>query len=157
MLNKVRQLLRKPIKVQPCREMYLDGHELTLDNLTLLGKGETKIQLNETAWDQLRRTRAVVDRIVNSLEVDKGLYFGINTGVGAFSNKRIPLEEMKEYQINLIRSHATGIGEFLPLNTSRRILALRINTLAKGYSGMSVNTMRGLVDFYNSGCVPQIP
>ena len=99
----------------------------------------------------------MVDRIVNSLEGDKGLYFGINTGVGAFSNKRIPLEEMKEYQVNLIRSHATGIGEFLPLNTSRRILALRINTLAKGYSGMSVNTMRGLIDFYNSGCVPQIP
>ncbi len=84
-------------------------------------------------------------------------YFGINTGVGIFSNVKINDQDMDEYQLNLIRSHATGIGEVLPLDASRRIHALRINSLAKGYSGISTETMECLVQLFNSGCVPCIP
>ncbi len=84
-------------------------------------------------------------------------YFGINTGVGLFSNVNIKASEMGDYQINLIRSHATGIGEVLPLEASRRIHALRINSLAKGYSGISPETLTCLIDLFNKGCVPYIP
>lgn len=90
---------------------------------------------------------------MEKLSKDKN-YYGINTGVGIFSNVTIPPEEIRQYQVNLIRSHATGIGETLPLNSSRRIHALRINTLAKGFSGISIQTMERLVEFFNSGCVP---
>lgn len=85
------------------------------------------------------------------------LYYGINTGVGVFSNKKLSKEEVKQFQINLIRSHSTGIGEILPIEASRRIHALKINALAKGYSGISISTMERLIEFFNSGCVPQIP
>jgi len=61
---------------------------------------------------------------------------------------------LKEFQINLIRSHATGIGENLCIDASRRIHVLRINTLAKGFSGMSLGTMERLIEFFNSGAVP---
>jgi histidine ammonia-lyase len=64
---------------------------------------------------------------------------------------------MEEFQINLIRSHATGIGEVLPLEASRRIHALRINSLAKGFSGISPETLTNLIDLFNKGCVPYIP
>jgi len=59
--------------------------------------------------------------------------------------------------LNLIRSHATGIGNNLPLEACRRIHALRINTLAKGYSGISNETLNDLIFLFNSGCVPKIP
>ena len=84
-------------------------------------------------------------------------YYGINSGVGTFSKMKISREHIKEYQINLIRSHATGIGEILDVNSSRRIHVLRMNTLAKGYSGISLSTMERLIEFFNSGCVPRIP
>lgn len=74
-----------------------------------------------------------------------------------FSNMKLNGEELKKFQVNLIRSHATGIGENLCTNASRRIHVLRINTLAKGFSGISIPTMERLVDLFNSGCVPQIP
>ena len=64
---------------------------------------------------------------------------------------------MEEFQLNLIRSHATGIGDLLPLEASRRIHALRINSLAKGFSGISEETLTSLIDLFNSGCVPSIP
>ena len=97
-------------------------------------------------------TREVVERLAN--EPSDKPYYGINSGVGLFSNKKLTGQELKEFQINLIRSHATGIGENLSLEAARRILVLRINTLAKGYSGISPNTMERLLDFYNSGVVP---
>ena len=83
--------------------------------------------------------------------------YGINTGFGRFSTVKIPMDKLKELQYNLVRSHSTGVGKLLGLNASRRIVALRINTLAKGYSGITPETVQRLVALFNSGCVPWIP
>lgn len=83
--------------------------------------------------------------------------YGINTGFGRFSNVKIPGDKLRDLQYNLIRSHSTGVGKVLPVEYSRRIVALRINTLAKGYSGISLDTVKRLVEYFNSGCVPWIP
>ncbi len=83
--------------------------------------------------------------------------YGINTGFGRFSNVKIPTDKLRDLQYNLIRSHSTGVGKILPIDPSRRIVALRINTLAKGYSGISLDVVRRLIDMFNSGCVPWIP
>jgi histidine ammonia-lyase len=83
--------------------------------------------------------------------------YGINTGFGRFSNVKIPHEKLRDLQYNLIRSHSTGVGKLLPIDPSRRIVALRINNLAKGFSGISLDVVHRLVDFFNSGCVPWIP
>lgn len=96
-------------------------------------------------------------KIVNRVAASDELYFGINTGVGIFANVKLQKKEIEDFQLNLIRSHATGIGDVLPIEYSRRIHALRINSLAKGYSGISEGTLQCLLDLFNSGCVPYIP
>jgi len=135
--------------------VLLDGHSLTLEQLSRLATGDTKVDIAKESWDQIHAARKVVKKVLSSEKRES--YFGINTGVGIFSNVKISDADMDEYQVNLIRSHATGIGEVLPLEASRRIHALRINSLAKGYSGISPETMDCLVSLFNSGCVPQIP
>lgn len=128
----------------------MDGHSLTIEKLSHLAKGNAKIQIAKPSMNQIVQAREIVERLAKSDEA----YFGINTGVGIFSGEKLNGSEMDEFQVNLIRSHATGIGEVLPIEASRRIHALRINSLAKGYSGISVETLQCLIDLFNSGCVP---
>ncbi|TNV80197.1 hypothetical protein FGO68_gene4681 [Halteria grandinella] len=156
MIHKSRLFLRQAVKQsqsRPASSITLDGHSLTLEQLSQLATGRTKINIAEQSWYQITEARKVVDRLCNS----DTPYFGVNTGVGIFANKKLRPEELKEFQIDLIRSHATGIGEVLPLEASRRIHALRINSLAKGFSGISPSTLTCLTDLFNSGCVPYIP
>jgi histidine ammonia-lyase len=156
MIHKSRLFLRLPIQKNQAAlkgTAVLDGHSLTLEQLSQLATGRAKITIAESSWNQIHQARAIVERLCNS----DTPYFGINTGVGIFANKKIPLNELKEFQLDLIRSHATGIGEVLPLEASRRIHSLRINSLAKGFSGISPSTLKCLIDLFNSGCVPQIP
>ncbi len=92
--------------------------------------------------------------MVDHLAQQDAPVYGITTGFGRFSSVKIPTDKLIELQYNLIRSHSTGVGPTLPVNPSRRIVALRINTLAKGYSGINLETLRRLIDLFNSGCVP---
>ena len=101
----------------------------------------------------LKKTRDIVLQLTKQ---DEPVY-GINTGFGRFSNVKIPADKLTELQYNLIRSHSTGVGKQLPIDITRRIVALRINTLAKGYSGVSNSTVRRLLEFFNSGVLPWIP
>eukprot|EP00392_Amoebophrya_sp_AT5.2_P015002 g15188.t1 len=77
-------------------------------------------------------------------------------GFGRLSNVTISPGELEQLQVNLIRSHATGVGKALPLGAARRVMALRINTLLKGCSGISLQTFQQLVNFFNSGLVPYV-
>lgn len=135
-------------------KVVLDGHSLTMEQLSNLSTGRTRVEIAGESWTQIHEARKVVTRL---LEANTEQYFGINTGVGLFSSVNIKPSEMADFQVNLIRSHATGIGEVLPLEASRRIHALRINSLAKGYSGISPETLNCLIDLFNKGCVPYIP
>lgn len=73
----------------------------------------------------------------------------MTTGFGTFSNVTIPPEKLKKLQLNLIRSHATGYGEPLAPNRARMLLALRINILAKGHSGISVENIKKMIAAFN--------
>lgn len=118
-----------------------------------MGSGNANIKIADESWAKLQETRKVVD----DLSAKDDPVYGINTGFGRFSNVKIPTDKLRELQYNLIRSHSTGVGKILPIDPSRRIVALRINTLAKGYSGISLDVVRRLVEYFNSGCVPWIP
>jgi histidine ammonia-lyase len=151
-------LLRQPIinnRVASSAKdtVTLDGNSLNIENLSKLGSGNANISLSDESWVKLERARKVVDDLSSK---DEPVY-GINTGFGRFSNVKIPTEKLRDLQYNLIRSHSTGVGKILPIDPSRRIVALRINTLAKGYSGISLDVVSRLVEFFNSGCVPWIP
>src|SRR5262245_10397454 len=133
--------------------------ELTGDNLTLAdaeailhGRVE-QLSLASSARRRIEQAR----RCLADLLAKGATIYGVNTGFGKLSNQRIEPHEVLALQENLLRSHAVGMGPLLPLGVSRLALALRIQALAKGHSGVSVELIDTLVEVYNRGVVPAIP
>ena len=83
--------------------------------------------------------------------------YGINTGFGALADVAIPADQLSALQLNLLRSHAAGVGEPLPVPVVRALLALRANVLAKGYSGIRVETVEALIALLNARVHPRVP
>lgn len=108
-------------------ELYLDGESLTVEALMSIHADST-IHIKESAWDRVRASRRIVDKIISEGKVA----YGINTGFGNFADVVIQPDKLRELQENLIRSHAAGVGPALSLDRAKRLLALRINVLAKG-------------------------
>src|SRR5207244_10479176 len=96
-------------------------------------------------------------RCLETLMATGATIYGVNTGFGKLSNQRIEPEEVLALQENLLRSHAVGMGPLLGVGASRLALALRIQALAKGFSGVTVELIDTLVEMYNRGVVPAIP
>ena len=131
----------------------LTGLDLTLDEVRRVSFDFEPIELTEDARERVRASRAVVDRILSS---DRIVY-GINTGFGNFRDVVIPRAELEQLQVNLLRSHSAGVGDALPEPIVRTIILLRINTLAKGYSGVHPDTLDGLVALLEARVHPVIP
>jgi len=130
----------------------LDGHSLTLDALVAIAHGES-IELSSAARQRIVTSRRVVDEFADH---DAPTY-GINTGFGNFAEVRIPHDSLSELQVNLLRSHAAGVGEPLPVPVVRATMALRVNVLAKGFSGIRLDTIDLLIAMVNHGVVPVVP
>jgi histidine ammonia-lyase len=133
--------------------ILLDGHSLTLDDLVAIARGAERVAIAETARARVRAARAVVDDFAGRPEPA----YGINTGFGDFAEVRVPAESLAELQVNLLRSHAAGVGEPLPVPVVRATMALRANVLAKGYSGIRLETLERLVEMLNRGVHPMVP
>ncbi len=133
--------------------IVIDGNSLTLDQLVGVARDDHKVTLAESARQRVAAARAVVDEFA---ERDTPTY-GINTGFGNFADVRIPHESLNELQVNLLRSHAAGVGEPLPVPAVRATMLLRANVLAKGYSGIRVETLERLIDLLNDGVHPRVP
>ncbi len=133
--------------------ILLDGASLTLDDLVAIADARETVALAPHAVERVRAARAVVDRRAAG---DAPVY-GVNTGFGALAEVRIPPESLRDLQRNLLRSHAAGVGEPLPVRTVRAMMALRANVLAKGYSGVRLDTLELLVAMLNRGVHPRVP
>ncbi|GLE07830.1 hypothetical protein PINS_up018536 [Pythium insidiosum] len=138
----------------PRQELVLDGVSLCVEDLVALSKGERKITLSAQAWERVAHGREVVDNI---LKDPTRVAYGINTGFGLFSNVIISPEKLTELQENLIRSHSSGTGKPLSPNQTRMLLALRINVLSKGHSGIRTETLQQLIDAFNADCLSVVP
>lgn len=136
------------------RPLLLDGVSLCVEELVALSTGERRIDLSPDAWERVQHGREVVDNI---LKDTTRVAYGINTGFGLFSNVVISPDKLTELQENLIRSHSSGTGEPLTPNQTRMLLALRINVLSKGHSGIRVETLRQLIDAFNADCLSVVP
>src|SRR5256885_6901304 len=111
------------------------------------------LALAESAWPLVEESRALVERALAS-----GMaIYGVNTGFGRLAQTRIPEKELKHLQRNLVLSHAAGVGELLPDNVVRLILALKVASLARGYSGVRRIVVERLVQLFNAGVLPEIP
>ncbi|NXY81180.1 HUTH lyase, partial [Alcedo cyanopectus] len=131
----------------------LDGNSLTTEDLVNLGKGLYKIKLTPEAEAKVNQSREVIERIVK----EQTVVYGITTGFGKFARTVIPNSNLRELQVNLVRSHSAGVGKPLSPERSRMLLALRINVLAKGYSGISLETLQQVIEAFNASCLPYIP
>src|SRR5690349_20735035 len=133
--------------------VILDGSSLTIEQLTAIAdRGET-VAVSDAARARVNAARAVVDRRAQS---DEPAY-GINTGFGSFADVRIPPDALETLQLNLLRSHAAGVGDPLPPRVVRAMIALRANVLAKGFSGIRAATLEALVAMLNAGVIPHVP
>ncbi|XP_045409147.1 histidine ammonia-lyase isoform X1 [Lemur catta] len=138
---------------EPEKYIALDGNSLTTEDLVSLGKGHYKIKLTPTAEKVVQKSREVIDSIVK----EKTVVYGITTGFGKFARTVIPNNKLQELQVNLVRSHSSGVGKPLSPERCRMLLALRINVLAKGYSGISLETLKQVMEVFNASCLPYVP
>jgi histidine ammonia-lyase len=131
----------------------LDGDSLTMEKVVRVAREFAKVELAPAARDRMAKSRKALEKLV---EGGRTIY-AINTGVGELVDVRIPPEELKNLQVNLLRSHACGVGERYPIEIVRAMMLLRANALAKGYSGVRPNIVNMLVDMLNKGVHPSIP
>jgi len=135
------------------KQVIIDGCSLTLQDLIKIGKKEAFVVLSEKAKEEVKKSRAVVDKIVS----ENKIIYGVTTGFGQFSSVVIPIDKVEQLQYNLIRSHAAGVGPYFPEDIARMIMALRANVLAKGRSGISLEVLELLIDMLNKNIYPLIP
>uniref|UniRef100_A0A8C4S0F2 Histidine ammonia-lyase n=1 Tax=Erpetoichthys calabaricus TaxID=27687 RepID=A0A8C4S0F2_ERPCA len=133
--------------------IFLDGKSLTTTDLVSLGRGLYKIKLSPEAEKKIAESRELLENII----AENKVVYGITTGFGKFARTVIPTSKLKELQENLIRSHSAGVGKPLSPERSRMLFALRINVLAKGYSGISLNTLHQMIEAFNASCLSYIP
>jgi histidine ammonia-lyase len=133
--------------------ILLDGQSLTLEQLLRIADDRERVEVAPAARTRVRASRAVVDRRARG---DEPAY-GINTGFGSFADVKIAPEALETLQLNLLRSHAAGVGEPLPVRTVRATMALRANVLAKGFSGIRLETLDALIAMLNAGLHPCVP
>ncbi|RLA65048.1 MAG: histidine ammonia-lyase [Epsilonproteobacteria bacterium] len=137
-------------------KVKLTGIDLTIEQVyewATSSDKEIEISLDEDALKRMQVSRDYVHKIVS----DGKPVYGINTGFGALSDKFIDKENLAELQVNLIRSHCTGVGKPFNRTISRAIMILRANCLASGFSGINPELVVLLLDLINHGVTPVIP
>ena len=134
-------------------KITLDGNTLSSSEIWRTAKNNLQIQISDDSWDRIIKSRKVVEDILESEEI----VYGINTGFGSLVNQTISKEDLQQLQINLIRSHATGIGQLMSRESVRCMMIARINSFAKGFSGVHPNVVQQLIDFVNLDITPAIP
>jgi histidine ammonia-lyase len=133
--------------------LHINGNDLALEAVREVAVKRRPVLLSADARAAVDRARAVVDDIVAN---DK-LAYAITTGVGKLSDVRIVGDQIRELQINLVRSHAVGVGDPLPAAETRAMMLLRANSLAKGYSGVRAVVIDTLCEMLNRGVTPYVP
>src|SRR2546426_8514904 len=133
--------------------ILLDGSSLSLEQLLNIADGAERVGLTPEARTRVRASREVVERRARG---DEPAY-GINTGFGSFADVKIARGALETLQLNLLRSHAAGVGDPLPVRAVRATMALRANVLAKGFSGIRIETLEALIALLNHGVHPRVP
>src|SRR5215470_12497519 len=133
--------------------IHLDGLSLTLDDLVAIADRFAPVALAPDATRRIDASRDVVERHAAGSEA----VYGINTGFGALAETAVPRDALGALQLNLIRSHAAGVGAPLPVRIVRATMALRANVLAKGYSGIRRTTVERLIALLNHRVHPRVP
>ena len=126
---------------------------LTLEDLRRVNRGPVQISLDPQCFDAIDAAAKIVADVI----AEGRTVYGINTGFGLLANTRIKPEELGTLQRSIVLSHAAGIGEFMDSDTVRLLMVLKINSLARGYSGIRREVIERLIKLVNAGVFPAIP
>jgi histidine ammonia-lyase len=133
--------------------LHISGNDLTLEAVREVAVEKRPVLLAPDAREAVDRARAVVDALVASNRTS----YAITTGVGKLSDVHIVGHQVRELQVNLVRSHAVGVGEPLAIPETRAMMLLRANSLAKGNSGVRGITIDTICEMLNRGVTPMVP
>ena len=133
--------------------LHIDGEHLHFDHLYRIVFDGAKAELAPAARQHMLASRAVIERLIESGDA----VYGVNTGFGKLASVRISREQIGELQVNLVRSHACGLGPPLSEQETRAMLLLRANAIAKGFSGVRPVVAETLCAMLNAGVHPVIP
>jgi histidine ammonia-lyase len=133
--------------------VVLNGESLSLEEVMRVARRRERVQMADLARAKLEASRAFVDRLV----AEGRPTYGVTTGFGQFKNVAISASQTEQLQANLIRSHATGVGEALPEDAVRASILVRINSLLRGYSGVRPVVIERLIALLNHDVYPYVP
>jgi len=133
--------------------IIIKGNDVTLERLAQIALCKTKVTLAKSAIEAMDRSRRFIEGKLTSGEA----IYGVNTGFGAFSSVRISDSQIQELQVNLIRSHAVGVGDLFKPEQVRAMMLLRASTLANGFSGIRSEVALKLIEYLNHDIIPAVP
>lgn len=135
-------------------QLIINGNDLTIEQVyNVANNNSIKIVLSDTSVTAMNLSRRVVENWVSENKV----IYGVTTGFGEFANVSINSDKLSDLQVNLIRSHSAGAGDPILKDIMRAMMLLRINALAKGFSGIRVQTVQTLIDMLNNDIIPSAP
>ena len=126
---------------------------LTLDQLREVYRSPSQLSVDESAIPAIN---AAEQAVLNVIKENRTVY-GINTGFGLLANTRINVDELELLQRSIVLSHAAGTGDFMQEDTVRLLMLLKINSLARGYSGIRLSVINALIKLFNAQVYPAIP
>ncbi|MBU1141857.1 MAG: histidine ammonia-lyase [Firmicutes bacterium] len=132
--------------------IILDGQSLTLELLKRIARDNEEVTIAKSSQELVQRASLFVENIAR----DGKAVYGINTGFGHLANVIIDKSQVKILQKNLLMSHACGVGDPLSIEIVRAMMALRINALIKGYSGIKLSTIEKLMEMLNKNVIPVV-
>lgn len=139
--------------VDGVKHLKLIPGTLTLDQLREVYRSPIQLSLDESAIPAIN---AAEQAVLNVIKENRTVY-GINTGFGLLANTRINVDELELLQRSIVLSHAAGTGDFMQEDTVRLLMLLKINSLARGYSGIRLSVINALINLFNAQVYPAIP
>jgi histidine ammonia-lyase len=131
----------------------LDKKWLNFQQVKNLLDFDQLVSITFDAHERILKCREFLDEKAGD---DKGIYYGINTGFGFLQNVRIDSNQIEQLQYNLLKSHACGLGEYVPIPIVKLMLMLKIKSLSYGHSGVHIETVKRLMEMYNNNVIPVI-
>jgi len=134
-------------------EILLGMDGMSLEDLVAIAREGAKVRLIKESEDRIINARKMIEKWVK----EERVIYGVTTGFGALSDVTISKEDTQRLQENILMSHAAGVGDILDKETVRAVMALRIKDLARGHSGICLETVSHLIDLLNRGVCPVVP
>lgn len=138
---------------QLMKKIILGVEGMTLNDLVAIAREGAAVRLAPESEERIVQARRLVEKWLQ----EGRIVYGVTTGFGALSDVMVPLEDARLLQQNVLMSHAAGVGNALDEEAVRAMMALRVKDLARGHSGIRLETVRRLLDFLNHGIVPLVP